>query len=131
MFHLENEFPGHFQAFKKENAIFAENPFVYNFDKKQNIGNPILYYQREGKLPIIAIDPPEVKLGREQACNNPGPFAIPHGFDSVTCPVASIGHPNSLGATAYARIINEILERIHFLHATNQRNIGSNKLDRQ
>ncbi len=96
-----------------ENAIFAEIPFLYEFAKKQNIenlGSPELYFLREKKLPITALDPPEVKVDREHACNNPGPFALSGSFDKVTCAVASIAHPNADGARQYARTINCIVD---------------------
>ena len=91
---------------RPENAIFAESPYFFEFKKKENIGNlgnPILYYLREDKLPIVPLD--EVKEKRAIACNNPGAFAVPDSFDKVTCPAASIAHPNVYGAQEYAKAI--------------------------
>jgi hypothetical protein len=99
--------------FGKENAIFAEIPFFYEFKKKENIGNlgsPELYYLRENKLPITVLDPHEVKVDREHACNNPGPLALPGSFDKITCAIASIAHPNADGARQYSRTINCIVD---------------------
>jgi hypothetical protein len=96
--------------FRPENAILAERPYVFEFYRKENIGNlglPLLYYFRENKLPVGVLD--EVKEERAHACNNPGIFSVPNSFDSITCPVASIGHPNFDGAKEYARAITAVL----------------------
>jgi lysophospholipase L1-like esterase len=104
--------------FGSHNTIFAEQPFLYGFNKKQNIGNlgnPLLYYLRENKLPITAVDHGIVKAQREHVCTNPGPFALPNSFNRMTCAVASIGHPNPEGAARYADVINSILDGTVFM----------------
>jgi Bacterial Ig domain len=95
--------------FGSYNAAFAPFPFLYEFKTTQN--NPIDYYLETGKLPLTTIDPNEIKSEREQACNNPGSFAFRGSFDTLTCSIASIGHPNEAGARQYAKeicpIVNE------------------------
>jgi hypothetical protein len=96
--------------FGPENALLAEHPYVAGFYKKccfGNLGNPLLYYVREHKLPIGALD--EIKEERANACSNPGTSAVPGSFNGITCPIASIGHPNFEGSKKYAEAINAVL----------------------
>ncbi len=70
---------------RPENCTFGPNPYVFGL-----------------RFPVEPEDP--VAAGRRVACNLPcGNSGVPPG--AITCPIASLAHPNARGAQAYADAI--------------------------